>query len=112
VEFEFVTGCDKATDGKLVQGLFMEGADFVEGELCESALKVIHVPMPQMELLPVINKAPVDETVYQCPTYVTGDRAGTLSTTGHSTNFIMTVDLSSGTMPSSHWIKRSVALLS
>lgn len=84
----------------------------VNGELCESQLKVIHVQMPQMELRPVLNKEPVAENIYECPTYVTGDRAGTLSTTGHSTNFIMTVDLPVGAMSSAHWVKRSVALLS
>lgn len=33
------------------------------------------------------------EEEYQCPVYKTGARAGTLSTTGQSTNYILSVDI-------------------
>jgi dynein heavy chain len=51
--------------------------------------------MPNINLIPVLDKPQIGEYIYECPTYVTSFRAGTLSTTGHSTNFIMTVDLPS-----------------
>lgn len=47
---------------------------------------------------------------YECPLYRTGDRRGTLLTTGHSTNFIMMINIESDDDPK-HWIKRGVAAL-
>ena len=49
--------------------------------------------------------------IYNCPVYKTSDRAGTLSTTGHSTNYILTTHLPT-LDTEDHWVKRSVALIS
>jgi dynein heavy chain len=67
--------------------------------------------MPVMWLRPRHNRArPDTAATYECPLYKTLTRAGTLSTTGHSTNYVMGVELPGGGRPPEHWVARGVAL--
>ena len=63
--------------------------------------------------LPAKNVSDIEENDYKCPVYKTSVRAGILSTTGQSTNFILAIDLpcSENETPD-HWTLRGTALLS
>eukprot|EP00698_Gefionella_okellyi_P007692 TRINITY_DN1880_c0_g3_i1.p1 TRINITY_DN1880_c0_g3~~TRINITY_DN1880_c0_g3_i1.p1 ORF type:complete len:4251 (-),score=1210.42 TRINITY_DN1880_c0_g3_i1:76-12828(-) len=98
-------------DGCYINGLFLEGARWDEhaSVLAEQQPKELSTPMPPLKLVPVRTSQP-QQTGYACPLYKTSRRAGTLSTTGHSTNFIIRVMLPSS-VAESHWVCRGAALL-
>mmetsp|Transcript_13276 Transcript_13276/g.9592 ORF Transcript_13276/g.9592 Transcript_13276/m.9592 type:complete len:91 (+) Transcript_13276:2148-2420(+) len=73
------------------------------------------LPSEMYSPLPVILFEPVDNYEYngedyQCPIYKTSIRAGVLSTTGQSTNFVLAVDLPTKEAPS-YWTLKGAALL-
>ncbi|KAL0879698.1 hypothetical protein ABMA27_003413, partial [Loxostege sticticalis] len=97
-------------DGCCVRGLYLEGARWNSGDMSleESRPKELHTEMAIIYMKPEQNHK-LQQGLYECPTYKTLLRAGTLSTTGHSTNYVMTIELTTH-KPQSHWIKRGVAL--
>jgi len=103
---------DKPSDGCYIYGLFLEGArwDASANSLAESQPKELYTDMPMLWLLPAQNRKKPKDGIYNCPVYKILSRAGTLSTTGHSTNYVLTVELPSA-LPEAHWIKRGVALV-
>ena len=48
--------------------------------------------------------------MYECPVYRTSLRASSLTSTGHTTNYVTAVKLPS-VQPADYWITRGVALL-
>uniref|UniRef100_A0A4W3K9D9 Uncharacterized protein n=1 Tax=Callorhinchus milii TaxID=7868 RepID=A0A4W3K9D9_CALMI len=96
-------------DGVLVFGLYLDGAHWnaVGQSIEESKPGKRYCKMPSIHFLPV--KVGVQEA-YECPVYRTSQRAGILSATGLSTNFVTSVILPSQ-HPFSHWVTRGVALL-
>eukprot|EP00742_Colponemidia_sp_Colp-10_P004283 GILJ01004568.1.p1 GENE.GILJ01004568.1~~GILJ01004568.1.p1 ORF type:complete len:2868 (+),score=508.60 GILJ01004568.1:1-8604(+) len=99
--------------GVYIHGLFIQGAqwDLNNNSLSESVFGELFAPMPVIWLRPVSLEEPRSGQTYQCPVYKTSLRAGVLSTTGHSTNFVMYISLPSKA-PEERWIRRGVALLS
>jgi dynein heavy chain, axonemal len=73
-------------------------------------VQVLYTPMPCVHMLPCEISKFRDFKHYQCPLYKTSARRGILSTTGHSTNFVLDMRVPSD-KPGAHWTKRGVALL-
>jgi dynein heavy chain len=49
---------------------------------------------------------------FECPLYKTSERKGTLSTSGHSTNFVLAIKLPiAEEHNTAHWVRRGVAML-
>uniref|UniRef100_A0A3B3UAK3 Dynein axonemal heavy chain 12 n=1 Tax=Poecilia latipinna TaxID=48699 RepID=A0A3B3UAK3_9TELE len=95
----FDTSETAPADGVYVHGLFVDGARWDrDGVLAEQYPKILFDSMPIIWIQPV------------CPLYKTSERKGTLSTTGHSTNFVISMILPTN-KPPQHWIKRGVAML-
>lgn len=104
-------------DGVYVFGLYLDGARWnsTSHTLDEQLPKQLFDKIPPMWVKPALKKdLPAlyedKEGTYECPVYKTSERRGTLSTTGHSTNFVMPVRLNSR-QPSKHWVKRGVCML-
>ena len=107
-------------DGVYIRGLYLEGArwDGSLGSLVESRPKQLYTELPTIHLLPEAHRKPPTSGVYRCPVYKVLSRRGTLSTTGHSTNFILWVEIPSnrddvvnceGLADQGVWIKAGVA---
>ena len=106
---EAVTGPPE--DGVLIYGLQLEGArwDRETHSLEESLPKVLYSECPLLWLKPESERLKPKTGIYNCPCYKTLTRHGTLSTTGHSTNYVLPVELPCR-REESHFIKRGVAL--
>jgi dynein heavy chain len=99
-------------DGVYIYGLFMQGARFDRGHMAieESNPGELFTEMPAIWLKPCPESEYKPKAVFGCPVYKTSLRAGTLSTTGHSTNYCFNVDTPTP-KESAHWVRRGCAML-
>jgi len=88
---------EKPKDGAYIDGLFLEGARWHKGrkELVDPKPKELFSPMPVIHLQPEQGRQQPKGGIYRCPVYKILTRTGTLSTTGHSTNFVCWIEIPS-----------------
>lgn len=115
-EFELLRGSpdsieDGPVDGVYVHGLYLEGArfDHERWQLEESEPGKMYDLLPVIHFKPAVGHKQAPNT-YACPVYKTAVRKGVLSTTGMSTNFVVTIELPTD-KTEQKWILAGVAAL-
>lgn len=90
--------------------MYLEGCkwDYHHHILGDSDPKKLFTDIPLILLLPQPDRVTPKEGIYMTPVYKVLSRSGTLSTTGHSTNFVMMMELPSKEKQDK-WIKAGVA---
>jgi dynein heavy chain len=84
-------------DGCYIWGLWLEGARWNKDvhSLDDSMPKQLYTRLPMIHMNPIPDRPKTEKGIYRLPVYKTLLRRGTLSTTGHSTNFIKWMEIPS-----------------
>lgn len=109
-EIEPTDVTEKPADGVFCYGLYFEGARWNKTThmIDESKPKQLYVELPLIWYIPKKNREKPTTGVYNCPVYKVLSRTGTLSTTGHSTNFVQYIELPTKE-DEANWIRGGVA---
>ena len=111
----------KPESGVYCNGMFIEGArwNYETHLLAESLPKELYTDVPIIHFLPVVSRVVPESGAggtggneggfYYCPLYKVLSRQGTLSTTGHSTNYVLYAEMPSD-KDEGIWIKAGVAM--
>jgi dynein heavy chain len=104
-------GAHQPDSGVLVYGLYTEACKLepIKGLLEDCQAGEMVYPSPMIQVIPLENYTP-SPLNYMMPIYKTSERAGSLSTTGHSTNFIVSVEVASKKRPE-HWVLNGAAFI-
>jgi dynein heavy chain len=96
-------------DGVYVYGIFLEGARWSTAthQIEDSRPKELYTDLPPLWFCPIKNREP-DILDYRCPCYKVVSRKGVLLTTGHSTNFVLYIEMKTD-KPISKWVKAGMA---
>ena len=106
----------------LLDGFFVGcvgSSNIKSGALVESDPRVLYMQMPMIHIDVIEEKDVPQRDSYTCPVYKTSERRGQLSTTGHSTNFVMMIEVPMrkedifelAEYSQQKWIKSGVAML-
>lgn len=87
----------KPEDGTYIYGLYLEGARWDKRlkSLIDPKPKELFSLMATIHMLPQQYRSAPSNGIYRCPVYKILTRTGTLSTTGHSTNFVTWIEIPS-----------------
>jgi len=112
LEAETGAGCEAPpVDGVYIDGFYLDGArwDRERRVVADSHPTVMYDTLPVIHFIPTPNFHR-DKAAYECPLYKTAVRAGVLSTTGQSTNFVVAVDMPTDRDPD-YWVSMGTAML-
>ena len=101
---------EKPEDGCYIHGLYLQGAKWDKEQkiINDPKPKELYSSLPLMQLLPQPDRQVPKTGIYNCPVYKVVSRRGTLSTTGHSTNFVMMFEMPANEVEQI-WIRAGVA---
>lgn len=101
---------EKPESGALCYGLYLEGCKWCYDKhmLADSDPKKLFVDLPMLHFKPEADRKPPTSGIYKCPIYKVLSRDGKLLTTGHSTNFVMKVEVPTDEDPDK-WTRAGVA---
>lgn len=101
---------EKPEYGVYIYGIFLEGTswNYKKHIIDQPIPKELFSDLPLMHIFPTVEKEAGKTPKYNCPMYKVVSRQGTLSTTGHSTNFVMNIELASREKEDT-WIRAGVA---
>jgi dynein heavy chain len=98
-------------NGVYIEGFYIDGArwDREKQVIWDSKHKEMYDTMPVVHFVPTQNfvRNPAD---YECPLYKTAVRAGVLTTTGASSNYVVSLDIPTDRNPD-YWVRMGVASL-